>query len=437
MLPSKRRRKHVTNSSHLMRVLIINTSEKKGGAAVAASRLTEALNNYGVKAMMMVMEKQTDALYVASTGGGMAGEWHFLWERFVIWANNLFSRRNLFKVSIANSGTDITQTREFREADIVHLHWINQGFLSLKSVRKILASGKPVVWTMHDMWEVTAICHHSYTCDRFQTSCHHCPFLRLPSANDLSARVFRRKQRLFAGAGIHFVAVSNWLADRARRSAVIAGSTVTVIPNAISLSHFKLIDRTDARSFLNIEERYVLCFGAARIDDDIKGLKYLIEALNIIIRRRQLDKADIRLMLFGGIRDEKVLLQIPVNHTYMGYINDHHRLSQLYSASNAVVSSSLYETFGQTLIEAQACGCTPVAFAGSGQADIITHRQNGYLADYLSAESLAEGIYWALTTEIPPAELRKNVCRRYAESVVAQKYVQLYRSLLGRKGDTL
>jgi glycosyltransferase involved in cell wall biosynthesis len=251
----------------------------------------------------------------------------------------------------------------------------------------------------------------------------------MKSVHDLSARTFRKKQRLLASSKVHFVAVSNWLADRARQSAVIGDCPVTVIPNALSLSQFQHIDKTDARSMLGIKERYVLCFGAARIDDDIKGFSYLVEALRIMVSRHTVNSADIRLLLFGGIRDEHVLNGLPVSHTYLGYINDHHRLSQVYSASDAVVSSSLYETFGQTLVEAQACGCTPVAFAGSGQADIISHRENGFLAEYLSADSLADGISWAFSTPIPYEVLRKNVCRKYAGDAVAQRYIRLYNSL--------
>ena len=413
-----------------MRVLIVNTNEKTGGAAVAANRLAEALNNHGVKAMMLVMEKQSDTLYVSATGSAVANQFHFFWERIVIWVNNLFSRRNLFKVSIANTGTDITRTREFREADIIHLHWINQGFLSLRTIGKILSSGKPVVWTMHDMWPATAICHHAYSCTNYHRACHHCPLLRLPSSHDLSARVFRRKQKLLASSTVHFVAVSSWLADRARQSAITGNSKLSVIPNAIPLSHFTRINRADARTMLNISERHVLCFGAARIDDDIKGFSYLVEALRLVVSRHQFSPTDIRLLLFGGIRDENVLKNLPVSHTYLGYVSDYHRLSQIYSASDAVVSSSLYETFGQTLIEAEACGCTPIAFDGSGQADIINHRENGYLVDYLSTESLAEGICWAFTTPPSADVLRKNVCRKYTGDVVAQKYIQLYNALL-------
>ena len=121
-----------------MKVLIVNTSEKTGGAAIAASRLTEALINNGVSAKMLVMEKESDNIFVASIGEWLKKSWNFAFERLVIWVNNLFSRNNLFTVSIANTGIDITKSTEFQEADIIHLHWINQGFLSLRVIKKIL-----------------------------------------------------------------------------------------------------------------------------------------------------------------------------------------------------------------------------------------------------------------------------------------------------------
>ena len=133
-----------------MRVLIVNTSEKTGGAAVAANRLMEALNNNGVKAKMLVRDKETDSLTVAGTGGGLRGKWSFLWERWCIFCRLGFSKKHLFELDIANSGIDITHLREFKEADVIHLHWVNQGLLSLNVIRRILASGKPIVWTMHD-----------------------------------------------------------------------------------------------------------------------------------------------------------------------------------------------------------------------------------------------------------------------------------------------
>lgn len=416
-----------------MRVLIVNTSEKKGGAAVAANRLTEALINNGVKAKLLVMEKQTQSIYVASCVSRWWGMFCFILERLVIWIANLFSRKNLYTVSIANTGNDITRTPEFREADVIHLHWVNQGFLSLRSLRKILDSGKPVVWTMHDMWPCTSICHYSYGCMRFRDDCGECPFLRFPGRHDLSWKVMKKKVRLMKGRRINMVAVSNWLADQARQSAVTKYQNISVIPNALSLSHFHVLSRSNSRELLALpDDRKIIVFGAARVDAPIKGLHYLLDAVQSLLDRKTFRSEQLYLVLFGGIKDEAVLKRIPIDHSYLGFV-DEDDLSAIYSASNVLVSSSLYETFGQTLIEAQACGCIPVSFNNSGQRDIIDHKVNGYLADYKSVESLADGLEWGLNADIPAAQLRNNVIRKYSESVVAKSYIELYNQIAKTK----
>ena len=47
-----------------MSVLLVNTSERTGGAAVAANRLMTALNNNGIKAKMLVRDKETEQISV-------------------------------------------------------------------------------------------------------------------------------------------------------------------------------------------------------------------------------------------------------------------------------------------------------------------------------------------------------------------------------------
>ena len=165
-----------------MKVLIVNTSERTGGAAVAANRLMKALNNNGVKAKMLVRDKETDSLTVAQLPKSPMKQWNFLWERLLVFLHLHLSKHHLFEIDIANAGTDITKLREFQEADLIHLHWINQGMLSLSGIRKILRSGKPVVWTMHDIWPATAICHVTLGCRRFTTGCCNCRLL--PGRND-------------------------------------------------------------------------------------------------------------------------------------------------------------------------------------------------------------------------------------------------------------
>ena len=416
-----------------MKVLLVNTSERTGGAAVACHRLLDALNKQGIEATMLVRDKQTDNPHIIALPKPFYMKLCFLWERFVIWRTNRFSRKNLFTVSIANAGIDITRTKAFKEADIIHLHWVNQGMLSLKGIRKILLSGKPVVWTMHDMWPCTAICHHAQGCNRYQTVCQACPYLRFPSQNDLSHRVFNQKKNVYAQGNLHMVAVSRWLTTLAKQSNLLKGKEVTTINNALSLNDFQLIDKKEARKQLQLPDKHLIAFGAARIDDPIKGFDYLLEAIQTLIHRGDFEQDELHLLLFGGIKDAKRLAEVPVSYTYFGHIEEKEQLSALYSAADVTVSASLYETFGQTLAEAQACGCPAVSFGNSGQTDIITHKVDGYLAKAYNTNDLANGIAWALRegkATISPTHLRQSVVQRFSSEVIANKYAQLYEQLI-------
>lgn len=403
-----------------MKVLFINTSQNSGGAAIAADRLRKALNSKGIETEILVANKW---IY----------KWHFLWERLIIYINNFFSRKNLFKISIANSGKDVTDLKVFKEADIIHLHWINQGMLSIQQLQKIIKVGKPIVWTMHDMWECTGICHYSYTCEGFKKECGNCFFLKFPFKKDLSYKIFKQKQKLYSTtAEIQFVAVSKWLEKQAKESNLLKGKSVCVIPNTLSTTTFTIHDKVLSRKELNFPvDKYIILFGAARIDDPIKGFSILIDAINYLLESNLMKKEQLHLVCFGNIKQEQTILSsIPISYSYLGPVMPT-LLAKVYSAADVTISSSLYETFGQTIIEAQACGCLPVSFDNSGQTDIINHKKNGYLAKYLSIELLADGIYWATTkAQIDRQSLRNEVIQKYSQEVIAQQYIQLYNKMI-------
>ena len=186
-----------------MRVLIVNTSERTGGAAIAANRLMDALRNNGIQAKMMVRDKQTENIAVIGLNKSLWKIWQFIWERVVIWMANHFKKHNLFEIDIANTGTNITSFPEFKEADVIHLHWINQGMLSLNDIRRIRESGKPIVWTMHDMWPFTGICHYAGECTKYMSQCNNCPLLYKGNKKDLSYQTFLRSEALMSDLPMH------------------------------------------------------------------------------------------------------------------------------------------------------------------------------------------------------------------------------------------
>ena len=135
-----------------MKVVLINKSDSTGGAAVVTFRLMEALRAAGVDARMLVAEKRRDSAFVELASGRRGLRKAFLSERLKIFLANGMSRETLFRIDTASDGVPMWHHRWVEEADVVCLNWVNQGLLSLDGLEKLLATGKPVVWTMHDMW---------------------------------------------------------------------------------------------------------------------------------------------------------------------------------------------------------------------------------------------------------------------------------------------
>ena len=420
-----------------MRVLIVNTSERNGGAAVAANRLMEALNNHGVKAKMLVRDKQSDSLTVVGLQGKWWQQWCFLWERLVIFCHLHFSRKHLFELDIANTGTDITRLPEFREADIIHLHWINQGMLSLGVIRKILNSGKPVVWTMHDIWPATAICHLTLGCNKFKTGCHHCKYLPgNGSTRDLSAKIWRRKQHLLDGQSITFVACSRWLEAEAKMSALLNGQKVTNIPNSIDTSIYKVGNRSEARQRLGLPtDKQVILFVSQRVTNLNKGMEYLIEACNQLASQHPEMKETTAVAILGG-HAEDVVAELPFEAYPLGYVSEEYRIADVYRAANVFVLPSLSENLPNTIMESMACGIPCVGFKVGGIPEEIDHLKNGYVAAYRNAEDLARGIRWILCEadyDSLSAAAVKKVSRCYSQQSVALKYTEIYNEAIAQK----
>ena len=415
-----------------MRVLIVNTSERTGGAAVAAHRLMDALNNNGVKAKMLVRDKETDQLTVSSLPQSWRQQWNFLWERFVVWTHLLLRREHLFEIDIANCGTDITKLPEFQEADIIHLHWINQGMLSLNNIRKILESGKPLVWTMHDIWPATAICHLTLDCRNFETSCSHCRLLPGGgSGHDLSARIWQRKQRLLEGKRITFVACSQWLASEARKSGLLTGQDILSIPNPIDNRLYAPSDKRKARQQLGLPEKdRLILFVSQRVTNPNKGMSYLMEACRQLVRQYPEMEQHTSVVVLGGHAED---LHFPFQTYSLGYVNDEQRIVQVYRAVDVFVLPSLSENLPNSIMEAMACGVPSIGFRIGGIPEMIEHLKNGYLATYRDAADLAKGLHYVLAeadNDELSHECLKKVAHSYSQQSVAKRYQEVYNNVM-------
>jgi len=407
-----------------MKILLINRSDLRGGAAIAAFRLMNALNANGQQAKMMVLEKLSDSNNVVEVGSKLANRWNFLAERARIFAHNGFSRNNLFDVSVADKGLSVTNHPLFREAEIIHLHWINQGMLSLKEIGQIISSGKKVVWTMHDMWPFTGICHHAAGCDRYESGCGCCPYLSVPSQQDLSYQRFLAKQATYAGGRITFVACSNWLKELAAKSPLTAGHQVVSVPNPIDTAVYTPMDKREARHRLNLpENKKIVLFAAVKASDPRKGMDYLVEASRIMAQQH-----DDILFLIAGNDGEELGKRLSLPARSLGYVAPQD-MPGVYNAADLFVTPSLQDNLPNTIMEAMACGMPCVGFRTGGIPEMIDHHKNGYVAEYQNARDLADGLRWTLfetDSEMLSANARRKVVEEYAQEKVVQQYRQIY-----------
>lgn len=430
-MPPDARKGNAPSTPKPLKVAILCHSDNLGGASIVTHRLCQALRQEGVDARMIVFNKMSDDPEVTAIGSRFRRGYTFMAERLGIALANGFSRENLFKVSTATRGFDLSRHPQVADADIILLSWINQGMLSLGDIRKLGRLGKPMVWVMHDMWNLTGICHHALECTAYTEQCGACQFLKSNNPNDLSHTTWLRKQRLYNDCPLTFVAVSNWLADCCRRSSLLAGHDVRVIPNAFPVDTFT--PTTLLPLSVLPPDREIILMGAARLDDPIKGLDYALDALNHLFDNNPEAARNSVAVFFGATNNPECYDRLRFPHINLGRINDPTILRGLYARAKVVLSTSLYETLPGTLIEGQAAGCLPVTFGRGGQADIVDHKVNGYIARYKDVADVAQGILWALQTNVDEQMLHESVRERFSSLTVGRRFIDLFNELLNRK----
>lgn len=418
-----------------MKVVLINTSDSGGGAAIACKRLMEALTLEGIDVRMLVMTKKSQLMQIQafkeSKYQKYAALFRFMYERlsFVLHERDKSVR---FAFSPANIGVDISNHPWIQEADIVHIHWINGGFLSLKSLNTLLEKKKNHLFTFHDMWLFTGGCHYASDCKNFETECHHCPFLKNPSKNDLSSKVWNKKASLFSTKKLNIVCCSEWLAKTAQKSSLLQNANIQNIPNPISLIDFKPKDKTEIRTNLEIPtEDFVLLFGAANINDKRKGFVYLLDALKLLNERDQISKK-ITVAIFGKAKDFDTS-QIPFQVVNLGQISSLEKMTEVYAMADLFILPSLEDNLPNTVMESLACGTPVVAFDIGGIPEMVEHEKTGIIVDEISAETLANGILKAIEShdiEKWSSNARHKVEEEYNQQTVAQKYIQVYNNII-------
>jgi len=411
-----------------LKVLHLNYSDVYGGAAKAAYRLHHGLIQHGINSKILVHKKFSDESLII--GPETKKEYYLNHLSYVVDRLPLskydINKNTLFSPGIIGS-TSIIKRIEGVNPDIVHIHWINGGMVSVDNLLKIKY---PTIWSFHDMWAFTGGCHYSEDCQKFVKSCEACHILNSKKKTDLSYRQFSKKRKVYSNStNITGLGLSKWITEQAKESKLFGDLPVYNIPNTIDINIFKPLSRSNSRSLLGLpSDKNLILFGAMGGDSDPrKGFKYLHEAI------KHYKKNDFEIVIIGGTENNGFDdISLKVND--LSRITNDKTLAQIYNACNVTVIPSVQENLSNMILESLSCGTPVVAFNIGGNSDMIKHNVNGYLAN-IRAKSLLEGIVHLLRSTKKESDkisimARKTVIDKFSYDSVVPRYISLYSKIL-------
>lgn len=425
-----------------MKVVQVNTIDSQGGAARAAYRLHSGLRASGIDSKMLVKEKTSadDTVQLLATKVPMCeGEDSFLLSEVVqrqyIDANRTSLSNTLF--SLPYPGYDISRLESVQNADIINLHWV-AFYQSPVTIWRLLQLGKPVVWTLHDMWAFTGGCHYSAGCEGYCQDCTACPQL-FPDPYGLPATILADKCELFMGADLTIVTPSKWLGDCARRSRLFRNNRIEVIPNSIEIDKYVAASKAEAKKSFGIaEDVTVLLCGADSCTEKRKGFQELASAFTFCAKNAvfsdMVANGKLVILSFGHATPDIKSWELPV--ISLGYLSDEKAISSAYSAADLFILPSLEDNLPNMMLEAMSCGTPVIAFAVGGIPDVVINDVTGRLAEPFNTKELSRHIIELAQDAVLRSALAKESIRSIEQSfnlnVQAKNYSTLYDELLSK-----
>ena len=417
-----------------MKVVHLSSSDSGGGASIACRRISDAIKLNGIDSKILVQNKKSsnsDVFSIVSKSFEKLRLYSRIFqdESFI----RLFTFQKRGRFSNPTIGIDISSYSLIQNADIINLHWINGGFLSLQSLNELKKLGKPIVWTLHDMWAFTGGCHYNLGCEKFLTACSNCPPLKFSGDADLSSKVFNEKRVTFKDFNLTLVTCSKWLAAETKRSELLKDKRIENIPNPVDIEVYKPIGKNESRKILKLpSDKFLILFGSMNTKDERKGLTYLLDSLSHLKKNNSDLDSKTELIVFGSF-DKDLLTRIPFKVNSFGRFNNENEIVACYNAADIFVAPSLQDNLPNTVIESISCGTPVVAFDVGGIPDLVEHKRNGYLSASQSIEDLANGILWFYNNENAEEysiNARNKAVEYFNPGLVGKKYLQLYESLI-------
>jgi len=422
-----------------LKILLLNYTDTGGGAAIASKRLLTALCQYGIDAVLGVVEKKsTDTNVISLKKPVFFDKFRFYRNLKIVIIKLSFY---LEKVNHKTTNPILHSTNKKTlidigyinnsDFDLIHFHWINHDMISIEDIKKI---NNPIVWTMHDTWVYCGAEHYPNILEndiRFIQGYTRKNKPKTTKGPDICRKTWERKKKSWKNCKFNFISPSNYEKESIEKSALFHNiqNTCTVIPNIVPEKIFRPFDKRILKELYQIPpDKKVIGFGTAdNITDkkSIKGGYLLLDTLKKIN-----DKSKYYLVIFGNVSTSfSNEIEMPIFAT--GFITNPDILAGIYNICDVFVCPSLLENLPNVCLESLFCGVPVAAFNTGGIPDIVEHKKTGYLAKCFDTDDLFNGIHYCIDNY---DELSKNSLTKahseFDNIEIVKKHIELYESVL-------
>ena len=409
-------------------VLHLSTYDANGGAGRAAYALHSAMLAAGVDSTMRVARQDKSATTTDSTvtaGSDLRFRAANRLDR-QLW--RLQSSPNDTWRSPARFGSLSAADVNRSNADVVNLHWVTAGLLSIKEIGRI---EKPIIWSIYDMWPFSGTEHYGVSAPdaRWRTGYTKTNRPKDERGVDNDLHAWEKKKRLWRRSQV--VTASTWMHDAVQASALMGDWPLSTIAHVIDCEIFQPTDMQTARQVLGLPTGVplILFLAGGGIHDPRKGWDLLEQALVRITPTFP----TVEVVIVGPI-DEAYTNPSGTPIHWRGNVSSNETLALHYNAANVTVVPSREDNMPLTAMEAQSCGKPVVAFAIGGLTDIVDHNSTGHLAAANNTDDLAQGIINAINDSQHDNTWGQNARARALETwspaTVVNQYLDVYEQAL-------
>jgi glycosyltransferase involved in cell wall biosynthesis len=390
------------------KVLHVGTYDTNGGAARAAHALNVSMQKRGVQSSLMAAH----GLKFRLSSELDRRLWPLQTSNTNTWRSPAFF------------GSMGARQINRSDADIVNLHWVTDGYLSIKEIGKIT---KPLVWSLYDMWPFCGTEHYGVDSPdaRWRNGYTRSNRPKSEGGFDLDRWTWERKKSHWRP--MNMVAASSWMHQSLSASDLMSDWPSVQIPHPIDCEVFAPMDRDAARAKLElpIGVPLIVFLASAGVTDSRKGFDLLDESL----KKVRVVYPDVQIVV-AGPQDVSYAAKSGTPIIWVGNIDSNQTLRELYASASVVATPSREDNMPLTAMEAQSCGRAVVAFDLGGLPDIVSHGKTGYLATPLDVESLGVGLVTAINDAVASNSLgnaaRQRALETWSSEAVVNKYLALY-----------